>query len=106
AHPGSALAVLLELPGRGEHFSDIGKLRGLELSHRLSRILAVKFLEHRLVVEGIDLGRSAVHVEENDVLGALAVMGHGMMDGGGAWRMAHQRGEGDGTKSRRASREH
>ena len=67
AHPGTALPALFEGPRRFEDLADIVELRLLELSDRLAGILAVVFLQSRLVVEGVDLGDPAFHEEEDDI---------------------------------------
>ncbi len=72
-----ALAVALEL---GEVSLDLELLSlqlgdGLALGEGLRHGLAVELVELRLVVEGLEVGGSARHAEENDALDALLVMG-------------------------------
>ena len=69
AHPGAGLTALLEGPGRLEDFADVVELGLFELTDRLARVLPVMLLEHRLVVEGIDLGNPAFHEEKDHVPG-------------------------------------
>lgn len=75
ADPGPGFAVLFEGP-RGLHdLADVVELGRFELADGLAWVLAIVFLEQRFVVEGVDVGRSAVHVEKDDVLGPGRVVG-------------------------------
>ena len=66
ADPLAALAVLLELPLRPD---DAALVLLAAAAERLDRDrLAVEAVELRLVVEGIDVARPAVHEQEDDAL--------------------------------------
>jgi hypothetical protein len=67
AHPSAALPVLTERPGAAQQVAGLGELHAwLGLRERL----AVVPLQERLVVEGVDLRRTAMHEEEDHALGA------------------------------------
>src|SRR5258706_8449266 len=65
AHPGPALAVLLELPRRRQQISRLTR-HDPRLIER--QWLAVITREQRLVVESIDLARPPMHEQENHTL--------------------------------------
>ena len=65
ADPGSALAVLLKLPGR---FEEVEGFAGNDLWTLEGKWFPVVALQERLVVEGVDLRRPSVHEQENDSL--------------------------------------
>ena len=65
AHPCAGFAVLLKLPRTREK---IFCLRKLHARFREWKRLAVITLKQRLVVEGVDLRRSAMHEQEDDAL--------------------------------------
>ena len=76
--PSSALAVLLELKLRAEHFRntlDKGEL--LAFKKLFGAILAIEFFQFRLVVEKFVLGWRAGHVEVDDALGLAGEQRHG-----------------------------
>ena len=63
AHFNARLPVAFEVPVRGLNGAVVVELRLLDGSrHRL----ALELLEHGLVIEGIDVGHAAAHVEEDD----------------------------------------
>ena len=57
-------------------FPTFSELGGLNLADDLSRILPVILGQHRLVVEGVDLGNPALHEQEDHILCARLVMGN------------------------------
>ena len=65
AHPCAGFAVLLKLPRTREK---ILCLRKLHARFREWKRLAVIALKQRLVIEGVDLRRSAMHEQEDDAL--------------------------------------
>src|SRR5579862_7142563 len=66
----AALSVLLECERR------LQERAGLSLSRHFAagQRLAVVFLEHRLVIEAVDLRQAAVHVEKDHALGARGMI--------------------------------
>ena len=66
-NPGSGFAVLLEGKGRGQALAACREKAGFGI--RVRQGLAVVFVEHRLVVEGVHLRRSAGHVKPDDAFG-------------------------------------
>src|SRR5713101_8225992 len=83
ADPSAALAVLLELPWRLEQIEglardDLGALEGQRP--------AVVAREKRLIVEGVDLRRAAVHKEEDHTFGARGEVRR--LDGEGIRRLS------------------
>ena len=63
-HPQTAFAPLLELPGTTEPDPAGVRLRFLRDPARAD-CLSLMLLEHRLVIEGIDMARAAIHETEN-----------------------------------------
>ena len=63
AHLKARLPVAFEVPMRGLNGSVVVELR---LLHRARHRLALELLEHRLVIERIDMRHPAAHVEEDD----------------------------------------
>ena len=63
AHRGAVRAVPGELPGRPE---EVAGPRELHAGLRKGERLPVVALEERLVIEGVDVGGSALHEEEDD----------------------------------------
>ena len=64
----AAFAVMFEFPWAGEDFADAVKLGRLHL-HVFVGVLAVVLGQHGLGVEGVHMGYSAIHVEEDDAFG-------------------------------------
>jgi len=99
--------MLLESPRGLHHFADIVELGGFEFADRFSRVLTVELFEQGFVVEGVDMGRSAIHVEEDDVLGLRGVVGFFRGEGIGGivvrslrgGLFAEEGGKGDGPES-------
>src|SRR5215831_16134207 len=69
ADPQTALTAFAEFPRTSHHPADVVELRRLDLENAM-RIAAVIFLQERLVIEGVNLRRSTVHVEKNYVASA------------------------------------
>src|SRR5262249_47254540 len=63
----------LEAPRRRHHAADVVELRRFNLKNGV-RITAMIALKQGLVIERIDLTDAAVHVKEDDILGARAMM--------------------------------
>jgi hypothetical protein len=62
----TALAMPLEFPGRGQQVAGVGKSDArLVEGQRFAMIT----LQQRLVVEGVEMRRTALHEEKNDALG-------------------------------------
>lgn len=107
AHPGTGFAVLLEGPGGLHDLADVVELGRLEFADGLARVLSVVFFQEGFVVEGVDVGRSAIHVEEDDVLGLGSVVGllwgeriaWGVVGSLTVGAIAHEGGKGDGPES-------
>ena len=67
AHPLATLAVLAEFPAR---FDDAARVLVTAATMRLhGDRLAIHADHRRLVVEGVDVARTAIHEQENDALG-------------------------------------
>ena len=66
-NPGSGFAVLLEGKGGGQALAARREKAGFRI--RVRQGLAVVFVEHRLVVEGVHLRRRAGHVKPYDAFG-------------------------------------
>jgi hypothetical protein len=95
ADPGTGLAVLLEGP-RG--LEEIKGFPGDDLGAGEGQGLAVVALEQGLIVEGVDLGRAAVHEQEDDTLGTGGEVG--LLDGEGV-----ESGEGERREANRGDAE-
>ena len=82
-YPSPALSPLLEFPRTLEDFPDRVELSRGKLPNDLPRILPVVLLKSRLVIEGVHMRRTTVHVEEN------AFLARG--ENGTVWEQADQR---------------
>ena len=72
AHPFSTLSIALEVPLGAHHAPLVALAAAAEGLHRDG--LAVQGVELRLVVEGVDMARAAIHEEEDDALGLGRIM--------------------------------
>jgi hypothetical protein len=111
ADPRSALATLFEGPLAFQHLADIVELRWRKFADDLAGIAAVVFLKERFVIEGIDLRRTAVHVEKDHVPRFGRKMGRLRRErvggpGGGDGLIVEERLHRDTAKAHRAMAQH
>jgi hypothetical protein len=108
ADPRPALAMLLEPPRTPEQVAGLGELDAGLLS---GEGLAVVALQARLVVEGVDLRRAAVHEQEDHPLGPRGEVGGPLGEGPGRvgieqrWPKSVRRRPGQGEALRKHRRE-
>jgi len=105
AHPEASLTVLLERARAAHELGHAGgEGEGAALEERVGAVLRVALHELGLVVEDVEVGRSARHVQVDDALGLglevrLARGERVIVRGGGAEGVGLHRMEGDGAEA-------